>query len=86
MALELQAWITLTVIFVVGEVLSPGLFLLPFGIGGALTVLANILGVSLDWQWVIFFGVSSVLLVVFQRVRLSRRLRDATRDTDRVDY
>jgi membrane protein implicated in regulation of membrane protease activity len=73
MSLALQAWIALAVIFVVGEVLSPGWLLLPFGIGAACAAAIELIGGPSSWQWLAFVGVSSVLLVVSQRVLAARR-------------
>ncbi len=75
MSLALQAWITLAVIFVVGEVLSPGWLLLPFGIGAALAAIIEFAGGPSSWQWIAFVAVSSVLLVISQRALAARRRR-----------
>ncbi len=75
MTLVLQAWIALAVIFTVGELMSPGLILLPFGMGAATAALLNLGGASMGWQWVAFLGISSTLLVISQRVLAARKRR-----------
>ena len=75
MSLALQAWIALAIVFMVGEVLSPGLLLLPFGIGALVAAAIEHLGGSDSWQWIAFVGVSSVLLVASQRILAARRRR-----------
>ncbi|PKQ16266.1 MAG: hypothetical protein CVT67_05650 [Actinobacteria bacterium HGW-Actinobacteria-7] len=75
MSLVLQAWIALAVVFTVGEILRPGLLLLPFGIGAATAAIIEYRGGANGWQWLAFVGVSSVVLVISQRVLAARRRR-----------
>lgn len=75
MSLALQAWIALAIVFIVGEVLSSGFLLLPFGIGALAAAGIEHFGGSDSWQWIAFLGVSSVLLVAYQRILAARRHR-----------
>jgi membrane protein implicated in regulation of membrane protease activity len=75
MSLALQAWIALAIVFMVGEVLSPGLLLLPFGIGALVAAGIEYFGGGDSWQWIAFLGISSALLIASQRILAARRRR-----------
>lgn len=64
-----QVWAIVTVVMVAGEILSPGMLLLPFGIGAGSAALLAWAGASNGWQWIAFLAVSSVILVVAQRLK-----------------
>ncbi len=64
-----QVWAIVTVVMVAGEILSPGMLLLPFGIGAGCAALLAWAGVGNGWQWIAFLTVSSVILVVAQRLK-----------------
>ena len=67
----------LAVILAVAEMIAGGGLLLPFGIGAALAALLEYIAPgSITWQWAAFLGLSSVLLVVW--ARLKRRRADAS--------
>jgi len=56
-------WLVGTVVFLLGEMFSPGsFFLLPFAIGAALATVLAFAGVDLVWQLVAFGGVSMAFL------------------------
>jgi membrane protein implicated in regulation of membrane protease activity len=55
-------WLVAAVALSVAEIFTAGFFMLPFGIGAALAALLAYFGVALVWQWVVFVGLSSVLL------------------------
>ena len=62
-------WLVLAAVLLVLEVFTGGFFMLPFAIGAAASaVLAFLYEESFVWQWVLFVGVSAVLLVVFRRL------------------
>lgn len=67
------AWITVTVVLVVGEILSTGLYILPFAIGAATAAALSALGVSAGWQWIALLAVSSVLTIIIRRLAARRR-------------
>ncbi len=75
MGLEFWAWLTVSLILLAGEVLSPGLFMLPFGLGALSAAIASVVTDQTAVPWIAFFGVSSLLLVLFQRVLARRRNR-----------
>lgn len=60
-------WVALAAILLVAEIFTSGFFMLPFGVGAAVAALLEYLGVAIEWQWVAFLGVSSVLLVGLRR-------------------
>jgi len=53
----------LSALLLVGEILTLGLFMLPFGIGAAAAAVGAWLGLGLVLQWAVFGGVSLVCLV-----------------------
>lgn len=67
-------WLIVAVLFFVVEVFTPGLVLLCFGIGALGGALAAFLGVGLEWQFVVFIGISaaSVMLARPFADRISR--------------
>jgi membrane protein implicated in regulation of membrane protease activity len=65
-------WVMLATILAVAEMIGGGGLLLPFAIGSAVAALLEYFSPgSITWQWVAFFGLGSVLLVAW--VRLKRR-------------
>jgi membrane protein implicated in regulation of membrane protease activity len=74
--MDLTFWpATVAVILLAGEVLSGGMLMLPFGMGAAAAAIASAFGTSAGAQWIAFLAVSSVLMVVLQRLRARRRGR-----------
>lgn len=67
------AWVTVAVVLAVGEILSTGLYLLPFAAGAASAAALSALGVSAGWQWIALLGVSSVLTIVIRRLAARHR-------------
>lgn len=67
------SWVAVAVASALGEAVTGGLFVLPWAIGAALAAILDALGAGLGWEWLAFIGVSSVLLVVAQRVKLRRK-------------
>lgn len=66
-------WMILAVLFLVGEIASPGsFFLLPFAVGAGVAAVLAFAGVDVVWHWVAFVGLS---VAVFASLRpLARRL------------
>jgi len=73
--LAFWAWVITAVILGAAEILSTGLYLLPFCVGAASAAGISAAGGSAGWQWVAFVGVSSVLTVVIRR-SIARRERE----------
>jgi membrane protein implicated in regulation of membrane protease activity len=60
-------WFGFAALFIIGEVLTLGFFLLWFGIGAAVAGILALLGVGPAWQWAAFVVVSVVLLAASRR-------------------
>ena len=72
MDIELWRWIwtIFAVLMLIGETISLGFFLLPFGAGGALAAIAAWIGWNLAVQWLLFFvGTGAAFLVVRRYIR-----------------
>jgi len=70
--LAFWAWVITAVILGVGEILSSGLYLLPFCVGATSAAGLNAAGMTSGWQWIAFVGVSSVLTIVIRRIAARR--------------
>jgi len=66
-----QLWLTLAVLFAIGELVTGGFFLLWFSIGAVISALAAVFGLNLVGQIVAFLAISG-LLVVFTRPLVHR--------------
>jgi membrane protein implicated in regulation of membrane protease activity len=66
------AWISLVVVFALGEAVTGGLFVLPWAFGAGVAALLDALGMAVSLQWVSFIAVSFVLTVVAQRFIVGR--------------
>ncbi len=60
-------WFVFAAIFIVGEILTAGFFLLWFGIGAAIAGVLAILGFNAGWQWGAFIVVSGILFAISRR-------------------
>lgn len=60
-------WVILAVFLIVGEIFTMGFFLLPFGIGAAVTALATWLGLPPVGQWILFLVTSVPALLLIKR-------------------
>lgn len=72
---ELWRWIWLmtAAVFVVGEILTTGMFfMLPFAIGAAVATVLAFTGAAEGWQWLAFVSVSALAFAAFRP--LVRRL------------
>ena len=61
-------WMIVAAIFVIGEILTLGFFLLWFGVGAAVAGILAIFGLGGSWQWGAFAIVSGVLFVLSRRL------------------
>ena len=55
------------------KAVTGGSYILPWSLGALVAAGLEALGVDTGWQWLVFLGVSSVVLVIVQRSRLRRR-------------
>jgi membrane protein implicated in regulation of membrane protease activity len=60
-------WVGLAAVLIVGEMLTAGFFLLPFGLASAVAAALNALGFGIGWQWAVFLGSSALLLFGLRR-------------------
>ena len=70
MGLELSwfwFWVILAALLIVGEIFTMGFFLLPFGVGAALTAVAAWFGLGSVGQWIVFLGTSVPSLLLIKR-------------------
>ena len=67
------AWVTVAVVVLLGEAVTGGLFVAPWAAGATVAALLEALHIGIDPQWIAFFTVSSVVLVVVQRLKTRRR-------------
>ena len=73
MSVVFWAWVAAAVLLALCEAVTGGLYIIPWSLGAALAAALEAFGVATGWQWLVFVGVSSVVLVVVQRVRLRDR-------------
>lgn len=72
-------WLAATFVFAVGELLTPGSFvLLPFAVGALVATFCAFADVPVVVEWLVFLGVSGVTLASFRP--LARRLDKAGDD------
>jgi len=60
-------WVILSAFLIVGEIFTAGFFILPFGIGAAVTAVVAFMGAGLVVQWAVFLVVSVGLLLPLKR-------------------
>lgn len=73
MHLWFWSWVTLVVVFALGETVTGGLYVLPWAAGAAMAAGLEAFGVPVGWQWTAFIVLSSVLLVIAQRTKRRRK-------------
>lgn len=61
-------WLGFALLLFAAEIVTTGFFLFPFGIGAAAAALADLVGVSLPWQWAVFLASSGVFLIFSRRL------------------
>ena len=65
-------WIAVALVMGLGEIVTAGFFLLPFGIGATLAGIASWIGLHGAVQWVLFFGgtgISMLFVLRFMRAQ-----------------
>jgi membrane protein implicated in regulation of membrane protease activity len=61
------AWMVLAAVFIIGEILTAGFFLMCFGIGAIVAGLLALFGANMIWQLIVFIAISLVLFLVSRR-------------------
>lgn len=64
------AWMVLAALFIIGEIVTAGFFLMCFGVGAIAAGLIALLGANMIWQLVVFIVVSLLMFLI------SRKLAD----------
>jgi membrane protein implicated in regulation of membrane protease activity len=72
-SLVFWAWVTTAVILLLGEAVTTGLFVAPWASGAAVAAVLEALHVGMNAQWIAFIVVSSIVLVVIQRMGIGRK-------------
>jgi membrane protein implicated in regulation of membrane protease activity len=73
MSLAFWAWITVAVVCALAECVTGGLLTLPWALGAGAAAVLEAFHVGVGWQWAAFIVLSSVLLVLAQRLIVQRR-------------
>ncbi len=60
MDLMTWAWLIMTAILLIGEMLTAGFFLIVFAVGSFGSFLVAIFGGSVFWQWIVFIVLSAI--------------------------
>ena len=60
-------WMVIAAVFVIGELLHMGFFLLWFGVGAAIAGILALFGLGAAWQWGSFIVLSVVLFAVTRK-------------------
>jgi membrane protein implicated in regulation of membrane protease activity len=76
-------WLAAAVVFGIGEMATPGAFVLaPFAIGAAVAAILAFADVAVVWQWLAFLGVSGI---AFAGLRpFARRLDERTGSSEGI--
>ena len=80
-------WMVLGLVLLIAEMVTPGLFLLFFGVGALVVGFLDLAGVGGPaWmQWVIFSASSIVSMLLFREPLLKRLKQRETGDMDKLD-
>lgn len=74
-------WLVAAAVFAIGEITTPGFFMLPFAIGAGAAALLAFFGATLTVQWVVFVSLSTVCFLALRPI--ARRL-DREESTDGI--
>lgn len=72
MSVAFWSWLCVTVMLLLGEALTGGLFVLPWAIGAAVATVLEALHAPSGWRWASFAVVSVVLFAAIHRARRPR--------------
>lgn len=72
MSVVFWAWVIVAVVCALSESVSGGGYTLPWSFGAGTAAGLEAAHISMRWQWVAFFVLSSIIAVVYQRVRHPR--------------
>ena len=61
-------WAVSAVALFVGEIFTAGFFLLPFGLGAAVSAVLAFLDIGVGWQWATFILVSTIAFISLRRL------------------
>ena len=61
-------WLGFALLLFAAEILTTGFFLFPFGLGAAAAAVADLVGLSLLWQWAAFLFFSALSLAFSRRL------------------
>jgi len=80
-------WMVLGFLLLIAEMVTPGLFLLFFGVAGMVVGLLKLLGVTgpVWMEWVLFSGIAVVSLLLFRKPLLARVKQRSGEDVDRLE-
>ena len=73
MSVAFWAWLSITVLLVLGEAVTGGLLVMPWAIGAAVATILEALHAPSDWQWIAFVVVSVALFALAQRFVIRRK-------------
>ena len=81
------AWMLLGLALLIGEMVTPGLFLLFFGVGALLVGLLDLAGIGgPPWmQWLLFSAISIVSMLLLRRPLLQRFKLRGAEEVDRLE-
>ncbi len=74
-------WLVAAAVFAIGEITTPGFFMLPFAIGAGIAAVLAFLGLNLTVQWVVFVVVSVTCFLALRPI--AKRL-DRSESTDGI--
>lgn len=80
-------WMVLGFLLLIAEMVTPGLFLLFFGVAGMVVGLLKLLGVAgpVWMEWVLFSGIAVVSMLLFRKPLLLRIKQRTGEDIDRLE-
>lgn len=75
-------WFALAAVLAVTEIFTGGYIVLSFAVGAAIAgALELFLPGSINWQWAVFVGISSVMVIASRRLLMRKRDDGDSQDT-----